>query len=123
MFAITETSTGTQGVSLSGRKYEYSLQDGNVLLCGKADLGSDLVNVLLWPVLRPLPGMHIPDIEAPENTISEVRIGGGSVIGFKNPSPFFDLLPPVRNHLTTLLAMGSQAAGKTKRHRKNSYDS
>jgi len=91
----------------------------NDWLCGKADLGSNLVNVLLWPVLRPLPGKHIPDIEDPENTISEVRIGGGSVIGFKNPSPFFDLPKPVRNHLVTLLAIGSQATGKTKRHQKS----
>ena len=65
----------------------------------------------------------IADTGDPQIADSKIWFGKISRAGFQIHLPFFDLPKPDRNQLTALLAMSSQATGKTKRHQKNSYDS
>jgi len=74
----------------------------------------------------PSPGSakhNIPDTGDLQIADPEIWFEKISRAGFQIHLPFFDLPKPGRNHHTTLLAIGSQATGKTKRQQKDSYNS
>jgi hypothetical protein len=62
---------------------------------------------------------HIQDIAGKKISISEIRFGGGSGFGFKNPSPFFDLDAIRSQSPITWIGIGSVSVTAKWGHRKS----
>jgi hypothetical protein len=62
---------------------------------------------------------QIQDIAGKKIAVSEIRFGGGSGFGFKNPSPFFDLSASRSQSPITWLGIGSVSVTAKWGHRKS----